>query len=525
MSPLCSTPLRWFCGVKGLVNQAAHLPNGWSKALTGLFLVLVISVGVFFDTWASIIEIWSRSKTYTHGFVIAPISFWLIWSRRHYYLQLPPKISYLAFTVIFIFGFLWLSGDLIHIIVLKQLAVVAMLVSGFWAVLGGPAAYSMSFPLLFLLFMVPMGEELIPFLIEFTTTFTVKLLRLTGLAVYRDGTFFRLTSGSWSVIEACSGISYLIASITLGFVFAYLNYVYYWKRALFMLLSCVVPVIANGFRAYMIVMIGHLSGMTLAVGVDHLIYGGVFFGLVMLLLFYLGAFWRDPPFTPILIVAKTSTHQSNTKMITAIAMILMVFGIWPIVSPWLMDRQGNNSLPVYVSKSEMPGWRSVANPEWMWTPNFQKAVDYKASYFNNGTTTIGIYHAGFGKESQGVELVNSENTLKTTVDLNRMRIVNIDYKDLGLEGLPHFPVDSILIKGVQGTVLAMDWFQIGDQMTNNRYWVKWQQLVKRLTRDTAPELKVVAWIQFSDKDYQLAGHELNDFLIAWTQQHRLSSGL
>ena len=54
-----------------------------------------------------------------------------------------------------------------------------------------------------------------------------------------------------------------------------------------------VPVIANGLRAYMIVMIGHLSGMKLAVGVDHIIYGWLFFGLVMFLMFWIGNFWRE----------------------------------------------------------------------------------------------------------------------------------------------------------------------------------------------------------------------------------------
>ena len=57
---------------------------------------------------------------------------------------------------------------------------------------------------------------------------------------------------------------------------------------LFVALSVIVPIVANGLRAYMIVMIAHLSDMKLALGVDHLIYGWVFFGLVMLLLFWVG---------------------------------------------------------------------------------------------------------------------------------------------------------------------------------------------------------------------------------------------
>ena len=64
---------------------------------------------------------------------------------------------------------------------------------------------------------------------------------------------------------------------------------------LFVALSVIVPIIANGMRAYMIVMIAHLSDMKLALGVDHLIYGWVFFGIVMLLLFWIGSFWREIP--------------------------------------------------------------------------------------------------------------------------------------------------------------------------------------------------------------------------------------
>ena len=62
---------------------------------------------------------------------------------------------------------------------------------------------------------------------------------------------------------------------------------------MFMSAAILVPIVANWLRAYMIVMLGHLSNNRLAVGVDHLIYGWIFFGLVMLLLFWVGSFWRS----------------------------------------------------------------------------------------------------------------------------------------------------------------------------------------------------------------------------------------
>ena len=176
---------------------------------------------------------------------------------------------------------------------LAQYALVAMVAATVVALAGRRAAWALAFPLGVLLLAVPFGEAFLPRMMEWTADFTVAALRMSGIPVYREGTFFTIPSGNWAVAEACSGLRYLIASVTVGAVYAYLIYRSWWKRALFLALSTVVPIGANFVRAYMIVLVGHLSSMKLAVGVDHLIYGWVFFGLVIGLLFWLGAFWRE----------------------------------------------------------------------------------------------------------------------------------------------------------------------------------------------------------------------------------------
>ncbi len=507
------------------VKHLLDLPNGWTKALVNILLVCTASLVFFFDSWASIIEIWLRSSTYTHGFVIAPISFWLIASRRRYYLQLSPTVSWLALTAVVVSGFLWLCADLSQILVVKQLATVSMLLSGVWFVLGNSVVFSMAFPLFFLFFMVPMGEELVPLLIEFTTTFTVKMIRLSGLPVYREGHSFILTSGTWSVVEACSGISYLIASITLGFVFAYLNFAYYWKRAVFMLLSCLVPIVANGFRAYMIAMIGHLSDMTLAVGVDHLVYGGIFFGIVMLLLFYLGSFWRDPPFTPISIIANTAVRQTSRENIwLLLPAVIVLIGIWPLLSSWLANKQVHNQLPAYVATSGFGKWQMAVDPIWSWQPYFPLAVDHNSRFYTDGKDTVGIYHAGFGKEVQGAELVNASNTLVNQADGHNIKKINLESIKIQDGNSRQFDINATVLK-VRGTsIYVMDWYQIGDWISSNSYEAKWRQLLKRLTGRISPESKVVIWIQTDQKDYLPAGQVLKSFLMDWLKQPKVLSG-
>jgi exosortase A len=207
-----------------------------------------------------------------------------------------------------------LAGRLGGVLALEQLALVLMIPTLIWAALGARMTRAIAFPLAFLLFAVPVGDFLVPPLMEFTADFTVAMVRLTGIPIYRDGQMISLPSGEWSVVEGCSGIRYLIAALVLGTLYAYLTYRSPRRRLIFVAVSLIVPVLANGLRAFLIVMIGHYSDMQYAVGVDHLIYGWGFFGVVMFLLFMIGARWREDE-TPRQVsegATPSSTHPSST---------------------------------------------------------------------------------------------------------------------------------------------------------------------------------------------------------------------
>ena len=183
---------------------------------------------------------------------------------------------------------------------------------------GHPA---LAFPLAFVLCRTH-WRLLLPRMMEWTADFTVLALRASGIPVYREGLQFIIPSGAWSVVEACSGIRYLIASVTAGCLFAYLSYQSMLKRAVFIGVAIVVPLVANWVRAYLIVMLGHLSGNTIATGVDHLIYGWLFFGLVIGVMFLIGARWVDPP-------APAPSHGAGTKQMRPGKR----HGFWPGAGP------------------------------------------------------------------------------------------------------------------------------------------------------------------------------------------------
>src|SRR6185312_2385582 len=301
-----------------------------------------------------------------------------------------------------------------------QFMVIAMIFAVVWAILGNQIAWALAFPLAYLLLAVPFGDAFIPPLINFTADFTVTALQLTGIPVYREGSFFTIPSGNWSVVEACSGLRYLIASFTLGTLYAYLTYRSLTRRLIFIALSLIVPILANGIRAYLIVMTGHLSDMQLAVGFDHLIYGWIFFGFVMLVLFWIGSFWREDEnrFDSVRFTARVPTGNNRgpesdsiggdstliRTIFTAVA-VLAIAVIWPIYAEWLERKISYGTEEVEIHIFEASGkWQGC--PEFLsdWKPIYTgSTAQFLRNYRNNGQS-VDLYISYYRDQKQGAEL-------------------------------------------------------------------------------------------------------------------------
>ncbi len=442
-----------------------------SQAMLTVVIVLV-TLGLFWQTAHSMVDIWWRSETFAHGFLIVPISLWLIWSKRKTLATLQPVPNLWGLIPLFGLVLLWLISNLVDILVIQQFALVAILVVTIWTLLGSKVTWAMAFPLGFLFFAVPVGEALIPPLMEFTADFTVMALQLTGIPVYREGMFFEIPSGHWSVVEGCSGLRYLIASITLGFLYAYLTYYTLWRRVLFIMLAIIVPIIANGGRAYMIVMIAHLSDMKLALGVDHYIYGWVFFGIVMLLLFWIGNFWREDKDQIAISAPRISATvvAVENKNILAIALgCLVLIGLAPGVA-YMYQRNPIEAIVTLKAPASTGAWHFEPSPAWNWKPHYSgMSAELQQVYFN-GVQPASIYLAYYRNQHQGAELVNSQNVMIPQKDA---RWSNIGEKKIiiSLAGQP-VEVRQTQLRSVDENLLIWDWYWLDGTYTSNPYIAK-----------------------------------------------------
>ncbi|MET3130816.1 exosortase A [Oxalobacteraceae bacterium GrIS 1.11] len=312
-------------------------PDAERGALLALAAIIAILVLYHVTVW-SMILLWWHSQTFAHGFAIVPISAWLVWRQRQLLAAIPQQPGAAGVALLLGLGAVWLLAYIANVQVVAQYAVTAMIPAAVIGVLGWPIARAMAFPLAYLLLAVPFGEVFLPSLIDFTARFTVGALQLTGVPVFRDNNEFSIPSGNWSVAEACSGLRYVIASLALGTLYAYLNYRSNVRRMLFIVVALLLPVIANGMRAYLIVMLGHLSDMRLAVGVDHVIYGWIFFGMVSLLLYWLASFWRDACPAPAPVPSSALLHLPAAPRGAAAAACIVVAACWPILAATMAGR-------------------------------------------------------------------------------------------------------------------------------------------------------------------------------------------
>lgn len=455
--------------------------NSWRRVLPLLLAVLAWILFWYRDTGLAMVTIWGRSETYTHAFIVPPISLWLIWRKRHELALLQPAPSLWLALPIAATTLFWLMGELTAVNALTQTALVVTLILATISVLGLRVSREIAFPLAFLLFCIPIGDFMLPRLMDWTASFTVFALRATGIPVYQEGLQFVIPSGRWSVVEACSGIRYIIASLTVGTLFAYLNYVSLRRRLAFVAVSLLVPIIANWLRAYMIVMIGHLSGNKLAVGVDHLIYGWVFFGFVMLLMFVIGARWSEvvPKDAPPLPLATSKSNVSPAWLVVLVLAVLTAAGPLAFMTITKADAAAAarlGQLPAPDGWIEAPAFTS-------WKPAYGKpSAELQATYSNGRRHPVGVYIAYYRNQDYERKLITSTNTLATSEDRIWSVIAKGKTQTSPVDGPSSIRTAQLLGKenGIESRFDVWQWYWINGHLTTSDFKAKLLTALSRL---------------------------------------------
>lgn len=391
----------------------------WQRALIALALIELALLAGYHETASAMVGIWWRSETFNHAFLVPPIALWLIWGKRRQVAGILPRPTPWLLVPLAGVAFGWLLGDLAAVNAVTQLALVALMVLAVPLVIGWAAAKRIAFPLGFLFFAVPIGEFVMPKLMDWTAMFTVMGLRASGIPVYQEGLHFIIPSGKWSVVEACSGVRYLIASVVVGTLYAYLNYQSLKRRLIFIGFSILVPLVANWLRAYMIVMLGHHSGNTLAVGVDHLIYGWVFFGVVIMIMFAIGMRWREHEVVALPEVGDPGEQTQPKPSANLLRVVVAGLGIALAPHAVVTALDGGPELPPPALSSAplaQAGWSLSEGTLVDWQPAFANPSATLNVVLDKDDRRVGVFIAYYRQQGYDRKLISSQNELVKSND-------------------------------------------------------------------------------------------------------------
>ncbi|MCG5510326.1 exosortase A [Ectothiorhodospira lacustris] len=501
-------------------SAAPRTPDlSWPLALGLLVAGMGAMVLLYWPSVQKLVHIWLNSDTYAHGMVILPISLFLAWRMRHQLAALTPRPSYLGILLIAALGLGWTLARAADVTVVQTFVVVAMVPTLVITVLGLGISRALTFPLAYIFFAWPVGSFLVPILQDYTAWFTVLMLRLTGLPVYAEGYYISIPAGDFVVAEVCSGIRYLIASVALGLVYAYLIYRSLWRRLVFTAFAIVIPIVANGLRAYGIIMIAHWTDMEHAVGVDHLIYGWLFFGVVMFLLFWVGSLFRedDLPQPEDQRRAMMKDEMSPSKAAASpvflpLTLAAVVLVMAPLAELGINQRMAALAGDRYPAAPQVMGWTAPRQDETpAWQPRFAEP-DYQSqhAYRSENGHELALHVLHYHHDQPGTDLITHGNRI---YDGQTWRRVSNSGRTVTLPGGEQHGVRETILRGPgdRGRIV-WHWYQVADRPTARPIEVKLLEAWARLSghRDGSLLVAVTTEFQLTPDEGRVV---LQEFLI------------
>ncbi|MEP9357349.1 exosortase A [Sphingomonas sp. KR3-1] len=391
----------------GTAPATATFDARWQRHAAILGAVWLALLAIFHRDTLDLATIYWTNTTFGHCLFIAPVIGWLVWQRRAELSQVPPQGWWPGLAFVAAGGLGWMVGDAAGVALFRHAGLVLMLQGAVVSVLGPNLARGLLFPLCYMGFLVPFGDFLEGPLQDITIAMVMPMLHAFGVPASVDGVLITTSNGYFEVAEACSGAKFVIAMVAFGVLVANVCYVAWRRRAAFLVAAVIVPVLANGIRAFGTIYVAWWTSVEAATGFDHIVYGWVFFGLVMAAVLAIGWKWfdRDPDarwFDP------SKLQAVPAQRLDAPVAGLLVLAVASLFLGWssLNDARAAR-LPAQVALLEVPGWHRVpANARAPWSPNYPGADYFLIQrYADDSGRTVDLAVAVYATQHEGHELV------------------------------------------------------------------------------------------------------------------------
>jgi exosortase A len=441
---------------------SASIAPGWWTALLLIGIASLVFGVVFRHDISGAVRVWIESTAYNHCFLILPLIAFMLWERRAVISAVSPRPTLWPLLLMPLFSAVWLIAAVLDIQEGRQLTLVAMFEILLLTALGPRLMRLLLAPCLYLFFLVPGGAFLVPSLQKITADITVAGLHLLNIPVFSDGLMIEIPEGGFEVAEACAGLRFLIASSVFGCFFAVMMYRSFIRRTLFIILSVAVPIAANGLRALGIIVLAHLEGSAAAVEADHVLYGWLFFSLVLLILIAVGTTFSQKSNRPVPVRSAGFSKSSPWRFAMTIFAAVLLALAGPAYAARLDALYPPGSLLQARAPLVTPPWQILSKENPSWRPAVSGANrEFLDEFQEPGSGIVIRYVALYRLRAIGNSLTTTENRL---VDNLQWRIAEWGRTEVPLHGKRIAVTTAEIVSG-QRRRLVWSFYVVGGRIT------------------------------------------------------------
>ncbi|BBO88543.1 exosortase A [Desulfosarcina ovata] len=254
--------------------------------------LLVLWLLAFYPVYPEMVSTWLNHSDNSHGILVPFVSLYFIWNHREAIIDLHKRESIWGLLLLIFSLVLYLISYAGGVAVAARAMIVFSLIGLVLYNWGGDVTRKLLFPMLFLLFMVPIPVSLIGLislpLQHVATDIAAFVIRLTSIPVHQEGNMLYFVQTQLEVAEACSGLRSIVSLLMLGSIFIYLSHFSPTAKIIFLLSTIPLAMFANIVRVTGTGILAHFYGSAVARGFLHDFSGMVVFvfGLALLYVEY-----------------------------------------------------------------------------------------------------------------------------------------------------------------------------------------------------------------------------------------------
>ena len=389
-------------------------------------LVFVCFLGLFTFTFSTtILELWVRwnkfDESYSHGILVLGISVYYLFCQFKSLPSLSINIAWLGLVLMFGASVLWLLAFYASIEAIQQLLLPWLIWLFFYTLLGWNTAKSTIFPIAFLYFAIPFWDALTVPLQYITTDVNGILLSLAGVTAHIEDVFVTLPVGKFEIAGGCSGLRYLLISITLTSLYSYLNYTRVKSSLVLIASGILMALMANWIRVFIIILAGNATNMEHSLVNEHDHFGWLVFAITLIPLFFL-AHKLERDNDQIIenkfeesINGETQINQSSSSIKLVIFIIITFIAAFAAPSYAKFSAIGTNKAMTVVNlkiNTSLDNWkRSYLKNNLISPPLFQSPDTTFDGIYSDGLNDIQLSIRSYVQQAPGKELINFNNHL------------------------------------------------------------------------------------------------------------------